>query len=103
MVWQGSSDMDGVQVETRLCPHCDAPVGDRARFCERCGAPVGSSGKRACAKCGAGLNPAARFCPECGAHAEVARRPDLAARWDRFRGYVSAVDWAPVRRIALPL
>src|SRR2546425_13063676 len=33
----GVLEMESVQVEKRLCPRCDAPVGEQARFCEQCG------------------------------------------------------------------
>jgi hypothetical protein len=98
--------MESVQLETRSCSRCSAPVGEQARFCERCGTAVGPTAKQICAACREPLSPAARFCSRCGTQARRGQAlPAVrgADRWDQVQRRLAAIDWARVNRIALPI
>jgi len=97
--------MESVQVETRSCPRCSAPVGEQAQYCEGCGSKVDRTARRACQTCREVLSPTARFCPHCGTQAPGAREPRGAlgaARWARIQSRLAAIDWAHVNRTLLP-
>lgn len=89
--------------EERVCHRCGIPVSAQARFCESCGAPAGSPERRSCKTCGSVLSTTARFCPQCGAQASGRWGADLRGGWEQLRARATAVDWARVARVALPI